>query len=61
MSKPAVGEKVDNAADDDRGDTIIAVFPTVDGNFRFFVESDGPSALKAFAEENLVVQPANLM
>jgi hypothetical protein len=61
MSKPAAGEKVDNAADDDRGDTIIAVFPTVDGNFRFFIESDGPGALKAFAEETLVVQPANLM
>jgi hypothetical protein len=61
MSKLAVGEKVDNAADDQRGDTIIAVFPTVDGSFRFFVEADGQGALKAFAEENLVVQPANLM
>ena len=61
MSKLAVGEKVDNAADDHHGDTIIAVFPTVDGNFRYFVEADGHGALKAFAEENLVVQPANLM
>jgi hypothetical protein len=61
MSKLAVGEKVENAADDNHGDTIIAVFPTVDGNFRYFVEADGHGALKAFAEENLVAQPANLM
>jgi hypothetical protein len=33
MSKFAIGEKVDNAADDHEGGTVIAVFPTVDGNF----------------------------
>jgi hypothetical protein len=35
MSKFAVGEKVDNAADDHEVGTVIAVFPTVDGNFRY--------------------------
>ena len=61
MSKFAIGEKVDSAADDHEGGTVIAVFPTVDGNFRYFVEADGYGALQSFAEENLVVQPANLM
>ncbi len=31
MSKFAIGEKVDNAADDHEVGTVIAVFPTVDG------------------------------
>ncbi len=35
MSKFAIGEKVDNAADDHEVGTVIAVFPTVDGNFRY--------------------------
>jgi hypothetical protein len=34
MSKVSIGEKVDKVADDE-GDTIIAVFPTADGNFRY--------------------------
>ena len=61
MSKFAIGEKVDNAAGDHEGGTVIAVFPTVDGNFRYFVEADGYGALQSFAEENLVAHPANLM
>jgi esterase/lipase superfamily enzyme len=61
MSKFAIGEKVDNAADDGEGGTVIAVFPTVNGNFRYFVEADGYGALQSFAEENLVAHPANLM
>lgn len=61
MSKSAIGEKVDNADDDHQGGTVIAVFPTVNGNFRFFVDADGYGALQSFAEENLVAHPANLM
>ncbi len=38
MSKFAIGEKVDNAADDHEVGTVIAVFPTVDGNFRYAVD-----------------------
>jgi len=34
MSKFAIGEQVDNAADNHEGGMVIAVFPTVDGNFR---------------------------
>jgi hypothetical protein len=54
-SKFAVGEKVDNAADDHEGGTVIAVFPTVDGNFRYAVDMEGYGALQFFAEEKLVV------
>jgi hypothetical protein len=61
MSKFAIGEKVDNATDDHQGDTVIAVFPTVDGNFRYFVDADGYDVVQSFAEENLVAHPANLM
>ncbi len=35
MAKFAIGEKVDNAADDHEVGTVIAVFPTVDGSFSF--------------------------
>ena len=35
MSKFAVGEKVDNAADDHESGTVVAVFPTDDGKFRY--------------------------
>jgi len=54
MSKFTVGEKVDNA-DDHEGGTIVAVFPTIDGNFRYAVDTDGYGALQFFNEEKLVV------
>jgi hypothetical protein len=57
MAKFAVGEMVDNVADDHEGGTVIAVFPTVDGNFRYAVDTEGYGALQFFAEENLVVHP----
>jgi hypothetical protein len=57
MSKFAIGEKVDNAADDHEGGTVIAVFPTVEGNFRSAVDMEGYGALQFFNEEKLVVHP----
>jgi hypothetical protein len=50
-------EKVDNAADDHEGGTVIAVFPTVDGSFRYAVDTEGYGALQFFTEEKLVVHP----
>jgi hypothetical protein len=55
MSKFAIGERVDSAADDHEDGTIIAVFPTVDGDFRYAVDMEGYGALQFFAEEKLVV------
>jgi hypothetical protein len=55
MAKFAVGEKVDNAANDHEGGTVIAVFPTVEGNFRYAVDTEGYGALKFFSEEKLVL------
>ena len=55
MSKYAIGDKVDNAADDHEGGTVIAVFPTLDGNFRYAVDTEGYGALQFFAEDKLVV------
>jgi hypothetical protein len=55
MSKFAIGEQVDSAADDHEGGIVIAVFPTVDGNFRYAVDTDGYGALQFFNKEKLVV------
>jgi hypothetical protein len=55
MAKFAIGEKVDNAADDHEGGTVVAVFPTVEGNFRYAVDMEGYGALQFFTEEKLVV------
>lgn len=60
MSKFAVGEKVDKAADDESG-TIIAVFPTHDGNFRYVVDTEGYGALQLSDEESPLNHRANLM
>jgi hypothetical protein len=38
MSKFAIGEKVEKTADDHEDGIVIAVFPTVDGNFRYAVD-----------------------
>jgi hypothetical protein len=55
MSKFAIGEQVDSAADENQGGTVIAVFPTIDGNFRYAVDMERYCALQFFAEEKLVV------
>jgi hypothetical protein len=57
MSKFAIGDRVDKATDDHEGGTVVAVFPTVDGNFRYAVDMEGYGALQFFAEERLVVHP----
>jgi hypothetical protein len=57
MSKFAIGEQVDNAADDHEGGTVIAVFPTIDGSFRYAVDMEGYGALQFFTEEKLVIYP----
>jgi hypothetical protein len=55
MAKFAIGEKVDNAANDHEGGIVIAVFPTVEGNFRYAVDTEGYGALNFFNEEKLVL------
>ena len=55
MSKFAIGDRVDKATDDHEGGTVVAVFPMVDGNFRYAVDIEGYGALQFFTEEKLVV------
>jgi hypothetical protein len=55
MSKFSIGEHVDTAADDQGGGTVIAVFLTIDGKFRYAVDMEGYGALQFFTEEKLVV------
>jgi hypothetical protein len=57
MSKFAIGEKVDDAAGDHEVGTVIAVFPTVDGGYRYAVDTEGYGALQFFTEERLVAHP----
>jgi hypothetical protein len=52
------GDKVDKAADDHEVGMVIAVFPTVDGNFRYAVDMEGYGALQFFNEEKLVGHPS---
>ena len=53
MSKFAIGEQVENAADDHESGAVVAVFPTVEGSFRDAVDTDGHGALKFFTEDKL--------
>ena len=53
-------------ATDQQDDTtsIIAIFPTVNGNFAYFVEADRHNVLQSFIaenQENPVTYSANLM
>ena len=59
MSKFAIGDRVDKAVDDHEGGTVIAVFSTEDGNFRYAVDMEGYGALQFFTEEKLVTHPAS--
>ena len=59
MAKFAVGQLVDNAADDHESGTVVAVFPTVDDGFRYAVDMEGHGLLQFFAEEKLVLHSAN--
>ena len=53
MSKFAIGEQVENIADDHESGAVVAVFPTVDGSFRYALDTDGYGALQFFTEEKL--------
>ena len=58
MAKFAIGEQVDNVADDHEGGTVIAVFATVDGKFTYAVDMEGYGALQFFTEDKLFVHPS---
>jgi hypothetical protein len=55
MSKFTIGDEVENAADDHEVGTVVGVFATDDGKFRYAVDTEGYGALQFFAEEKLVV------
>jgi len=53
MSKFAIGERVEKTTDDHEDGVVIAIFPTMDGNFRYAVDMEGYGALQFFTEEKL--------
>jgi hypothetical protein len=57
MPKFAIGEKVDNVAGDHEVGTVIAVFSTTDGSYRYAVDTEAYGALQFLPEEKLTVHP----
>ena len=58
MAKFAIGETASITQPTTmRWVSVIAVFPTDDGNFRYAVDMEGYGALQFFTEEKLVVHP----
>ena len=57
MSKFAVGQMVNNAANSHESGMVVAVFPTVDDSFRYAVDTAGYGLLQFYAEEKLVPKP----
>ena len=57
MSKFAIGDRVDKAADDHEGGVVVGVFSTDDGKSRYAVDMEGYGALEFLTEEKLVVHP----
>jgi hypothetical protein len=55
MSKFAIGEQVENVTNGRESGMVVAVFPTVDGSFRYAVDTEGYGALQFFAEEKLAL------
>ena len=53
MSKFAIGEQVENIFNAHEAGKVVAVFPAVDGSYRYAVDTEGYGALQFFAEEKL--------
>ena len=60
MSTLTVVKKIDGEVDDRQDETVIAVFPTAAGNFRFVFKLEDCDPLKV-AEQTQAISPANLM
>jgi hypothetical protein len=56
MSRFAIGERVNQASDGHDAGIVCAVFPTVDGKYRYAVDMEGYGALQFFNEEKLLVR-----
>ena len=59
MPRFAVGETVDKTADDHSWGVVVAVFPTVDGSYRYAIDAEGYGALQFVSEEKLVTHTAH--
>jgi hypothetical protein len=53
MSKFAIGDRVE-ATSDHKDGVIVAVFSTVDGSFRYAIDTEGYGALQFVTEEKLI-------
>ena len=53
MPRFAIGEMVDNTADDHSCGVVVAVFPMMDGSYRYAIDAEGYGALQFVSEERL--------
>ena len=53
MAKFAIGDRVE-ATRDHKDGVVVAVFSTVDGNFRYAIDMEGYGALQFVMEEKLI-------
>ena len=58
MSGFGIGSQGENMSNGRESGTVVAVFPTVDGSFRYAVDTEGYGTLQFFAEEKLVLARA---
>jgi hypothetical protein len=58
MAKFAIGDRVE-ATRDHKDGVVVAVFSTVDGNFRYAIDVEGYGALQFVTEETLVFYHAD--
>jgi hypothetical protein len=54
MPRFAVGEIIDKATDDHSHGVVVAVFPTVDGSYRYAIDTEGYGALQFVFKDELV-------
>ena len=57
MSKFAIGEEVENAAGDHEVGTVVAVFPTVEGGFRYLLTRKDTARSSFSSRKNYSVGP----
>jgi hypothetical protein len=60
MAKFAIGDSVEKTTGDHEDGIVVAVLETVDGNFRYFVDTEGYGTLQFIAEEKLAVHTTSV-
>jgi hypothetical protein len=60
MAKFAIGDRVE-AISDHKDGVIVAIFSTVDGSFRYAIDTEGYGALQFVTEEKLIFRSSRTL